>query len=107
MDGGINMPNVPEAAMVPVARGRLYFWSRITGNASNVIITTLAPIMPVVAAIITPKNTTAKAKPPGTRRNNNCRVFNRSRAMPLFSIIVPMKINIGMATKVRLLTMPP
>ena len=54
IEGGIKIPKVPEAAIVPVDNDLSYFLSNITGNAKSVIITTEAPIIPVVAAIIVP-----------------------------------------------------
>ncbi len=70
----------------------------MTGSASSVIITTDAPMMPVVAAMMVPMSVTESASPPGTRRVNTCRQFKRSFATPDFSSIVPMNMNMGMAT---------
>ena len=75
IDGGIKIPKVPDAAIVPVARDLSYFLSNITGNANSVIITTDAPIIPVVAAIIVPIIVTDKAKPPGTDLNKICSAY--------------------------------
>ena len=66
-----------------------------------------APTMPVVAAIIVPIAHTASAKPPGTRRSRICRVFSRSSAARERSRIVPMKMNMGMATSTWFTTMEP
>ena len=54
--------------------------------------------MPVVAAIRVPSTVTATASPPGSRRSRICRVYSRSSATRLFSSIVPMNTNIGIAT---------
>ena len=78
IDGGIKIPKVPEAAIVPVASEGLYLRSNITGKASKVIITTDAPIIPVVAAIMVPIIVTDKANPPGTLRSNTCKQCNKS-----------------------------
>ena len=44
----------------------------MTGSAISVSITTEAPTMPVVAAMMVPSKVTAIASPPGTRRNKTC-----------------------------------
>ena len=44
--------------------------------------TTDAPIIPVVAAMIVPMSVTDSARPPGTRRSSPCRQLRRSRATP-------------------------
>ena len=64
--GGIKIPNVPEAAITPVASAGLYFCFNIVGNAKAVIIVTDAPIIPVIAARTVPMTVTAIAKPPLT-----------------------------------------
>jgi len=69
------------------------------GMASMVNMTTEVPIMPVAAASMVPIHTTASARPPGTARNNRCRVINRSPASQVFSMIMPIKMNIGAATR--------
>ena len=74
----------------------------MTGNASRVIITTEAPMMPVVAAMMVPMMVTDSAKPPGVRRSRTCRQCSRSLATPDRSSIVPMKMNIGTATRIKL-----
>ena len=66
IDGGIICPNVPEAAMVPVARDGEYLLRNITGKEIRPIATTVAPTMPVVAANKAPTKTTEIPSPPGT-----------------------------------------
>ena len=106
MLGGISIPSVPEAAMVPVASSRLYSRSTMTGSAIRLIITTEAPMMPVVAARIVPMTVTASASPPGVRRSTTWRQYSRLEATPERSSIVPMKMNIGIATSTRLSAKP-
>ena len=77
------------------------------GRANKVIMITEAPMIPVVAASIVPIKVTASASPPGTRRMITCRQFNRSRAIPDLSSIVPMNTNMGMAVRMRFSMMPP
>ena len=64
-------------------------------------------MMPVVAAMMVPIRVTDSARPPGTRRNRICSVFRRSRATPDFSSIVPMKMNMGIATSTGLSMVEP
>ena len=61
---------------------------------------TEAPTMPVVAAMTVPMTVTEIASPPGTRRSKTCKHSSNSVATPLFSSIVPMKMNMGMATRI-------
>ena len=84
----------------------MYLRSIITGSAIRLIITTEAPMMPVVAARIVPMTVTASASPPGVRRRSTCRQCSRSAATPALSSIVPMKMNIGIATSTRLSAIP-
>ena len=63
--------------------------------------------MPVVAAMIVPINVTDIASPPGMRRVSTCSAWSRSFATPLRSSTVPMKMNIGTATRIGLAAMPP
>jgi hypothetical protein len=74
----------------------------MVGSAIKVSITTEAPTMPVVAAMIVPMSVTDIARPPGMRRVSTCRQWSRSLAMPLRSSMVPMKMNIGTATSTGL-----
>ena len=106
MLGGIRMPSVPDAAMVPVASSRLYSRSTMTGSAIRLIITTEAPMMPVVAARMVPMTVTASASPPGVRLSTTWRQYKRLAATPERSSIVPMKMNIGIATSTRLSAKP-
>ena len=58
-------------------------------------------MIPVVAAIIVPIIVTERASPPGVRRSKTWRQCRRSFATPERSNIVPIKINIGTATKIK------
>ena len=68
--------------------------------------TTDAPMMPVEAANSTPIKTTAIAKPPLIRPNNFERSVIKSSAIPDLSIIIPIKINIGRATRTQFAITP-
>jgi hypothetical protein len=63
--------------------------------------------MPVVAAMIVPISVTDMARPPGMRRVSTCSACRRSFATPLLSSTVPMKMNIGTATRIGFAAMPP
>jgi hypothetical protein len=78
----------------------------MVGSASRVIITTEAPMMPVVAAMIVPISVTDRARPPGIRRSMTCRMCRRSSATRDFSSIVPMNTKHGIATRIGLCTAP-
>ena len=78
----------------------------MVGSASSVIITTEAPMMPVVAAMIVPITVTERARPPGTRRSMTCRICSRSAATRERSSIVPMKMKQGIATRTGFCTAP-
>ena len=62
---------------------------------------TEAPIIPVIAAKTVPITVTDIAKPPGTFLSKICVVLNKSFAIPLLSIIVPMKTKLGIATNIK------
>ena len=64
-------------------------------------------MMPVVAAMIVPIRVTERARPPGMRRVSTCSACRRSWATPERSSIVPMKVNIGMATRTGFSIVPP
>ncbi len=63
--------------------------------------------MPVVAAMIVPISVTDIASPPGMRRVSTCSACRRSFATPLRSSTVPMKMNIGTATRIGFAATPP
>ena len=62
---------------------------------------TEAPIIPVIAAKTVPITVTDIAKPPGTFLSKICVVLKRSLAIPLLSIMVPIKTKLGIATNIR------
>ena len=59
-------------------------------------------MIPVVAAMIVPMMVTDRAKPPGVLRKRTCRQYSKSLATPDRSSMVPMNMNIGTATRIRL-----
>ena len=79
----------------------------MAGSASMESMTTEAPIMPVVAAMIVPMIATPSAKPPGTRLNSICRQRKRSAAILLFSSTMPIKMKSGAAMRTMLSAAPP
>ncbi len=102
IEDGIRIPSVPAEAIVPTASSLLKPRSIIAGKAMSVSITTEAPTMPVVAAMMVPISVTDIASPTGTRRMSTCRQCSKSLATPLRSSTVPMKMNIGTATRIGL-----
>ena len=63
-------------------------------------------MIPVDAANNTPIKTTAIASPPLIRPNNFAKSVMRSSAIPDLSIIIPIKINIGRATRTQFAITP-
>ena len=97
MLGGINIPSVDDAAMVPNASVGLYPAFNIGGKAIKVITTTAAPMMPVIAAKIVAITVTDIAMPPGTRLRISWSASSNSLAISERSSITPMKTNSGTA----------
>ena len=104
IEGGIICPKVPDAAIVPVARGAEYLFRSIAGKDINPIATTVAPTIPVVAANNAPTNTTEIPSPPLTGPKSWAIVTRRSSAILDLWSIRPMKINKGIAIRVSLST---
>ena len=102
IEGGMIWPSVPEAAIVPVARGASYLARIMTGKEIRPMAMTVAPTIPVVAAKRAPTKTTAIPSPPGTGPNNCAIVIKRSSATFERWSISPMKINMGNATSTQL-----
>ena len=73
----------------------------MVGSAIAVIMVTEAPMMPVMAARMVPITVTDIASPPGTLRNRIWVMCNRSSAIPLRSIVIPITIKVGKATSTR------
>ena len=104
--GGIKIPNVPVAQTTPQAKFGLYLFFNIRGTPKIVNNTTAAPIIPVEAASKTPINTIDIASPPLVFPNNLDKSVIRSSAIPDLSIIIPIKINIGNATRTQFAITP-
>ena len=104
--GGMIWPSVPDAAMVPVARGDEYPCFNMAGSAMIPMVTTVAPTTPVVAAMSAPTTTTDKANPPRTRPSSNPMVSRRSSDRPVFSKTTPINTNNGTASSVKLVITP-
>ena len=58
-------------------------------------------MIPVIAANTVPITVTDIARPPGTFLNKIWVVLNKSLAIPLLSIIVPINTKLGMATNIK------
>ena len=70
------------------------------------MVTTVAPTTPVVAASNAPTITTETASPPRRRPNSRPIVSSRSSASPDLSSTMPMKMNSGTASRVKLVITP-
>ncbi len=64
MDGGINIPRVPPAAMLPVANRDEYRRSSISGRATRVMVATVATEEPQTAPKPADPPMVARARPP-------------------------------------------
>ena len=106
MDGGIIWPKVPVAQIVPAARLGSYFLDSIIGREMSPIAITVAPTIPVLAAINAPTNITEIAKLPLKPPITSAILLNRSWAKFDFSRSTPMKTNKGTATRVILVISP-
>ena len=99
IEGGIRMPNVPDAATTPEANVGAYFCSIMEGSDNTPSSTTDAPMMPVDAARMMPIMVTVIASPPRVLPNSRCIAVISFSATPLSSSIRPIKMNIGKATR--------
>ena len=97
---------MPEAKIVPVAIFISYFCFNITGSDKRPIVTTVAPTIPVLAASRAPTIITEIPKPPFTFLNKEAIESKRFSAILDFSNIIPININIGIATKVSFVIIP-
>jgi hypothetical protein len=70
-EGGIRMPSVPPAQIVPIASSGLYLRFSMEGRASMPMAATAAPTMPVMAAMIVQMAMVPTARPPGNRRDQS------------------------------------
>ena len=87
--GGIKIPRVLEAITVPVAKYGSYCFFSINGKPITPSMTTEAPIIPVLAAIMIPRAATETANPPRTRPNRRSSDSSKSFASPERSSIRP------------------
>jgi len=106
IEGGIIWPSVPAAAIEPAERLGAYPFFSNAGKAITVIVTTVAPTIPVDAASKAPTRVTDNCNPPGAPRNIRLMASNRSSAIRDFSRIRPMNTKKGIASNVGFVTMP-
>ena len=76
------------------------------GKDNSPIVTTVAPTIPVLAANKAPTIMTEIPKPPLTLLNKDDIASKSLSAILDFSNIIPMNINIGIATKVSFVIIP-
>ena len=106
IEGGIICPKVPLAAIVPVANFLEYPYFIIIGRDITLIITTLAPTIPVLAARTAPTATVLTASPPLIFPKSSPTETKRFSAILLFSKTSPMKIKRGTAIRVKFCIIP-
>ena len=99
-------PSVPAAQIVPVETAGSYPRRNMVGREMRPMVTTVAPTMPVLAAIIAPTITTAMPRPPGVPRINWARDCSNWSASFDRSSITPMNTKTGTAIRVSLVMMP-
>ena len=81
-DGGIKIPNVPAAAVNPIAKEVLYPFSSISGTSKVPIAMVVAAEDPVIAAKTAVAATPAIAKPPRTQPIHANAASKRTLASP-------------------------
>ena len=82
------MPRVPDAHIVPDDNSGEYPFFCIEGSASNPIVTTVAPTIPVLAANNIPIKVTAIASPPLKPENKLDKLIRRFSAILDFSNVM-------------------
>ena len=100
IEGGMRMPSVPPAVIVPEARRTSYPERFIVVAAMMPRMVTLAPTIPVAAPNITLTNRTATKSDPFIRASMSCTAANSRSISPACSIMNPMKTNSGTAASV-------
>ena len=99
-------PRVPVAQIVPAERLGSYCLESIMGSEIKPIAITVAPTIPVLAAIRAPTNITAIARLPLKPPITSDILLSKSWARFDFSRSTPMKTNNGTATNVMLVMSP-
>ena len=98
MDGGMSIPSVPPAVMVPAASLTSYLDRVIVAPAIIPSIVTDAPTIPVAAANIVETNNTAIYRAPRVRDIISWTALNSRSISPACSITIPISMNSGTAT---------
>src|SRR5690625_3277170 len=101
-DGGMRMPSVPPAAMQPDATPLGYPRERISGMPILPIAAQVAADEPDKAAKIEQAPMLEIANPAGTRASHTSSERYRSRPVGDDATAAPMKMNIGMDTRLKL-----
>ena len=97
-DGGIRMPSVPPAAIVPIVSGTGYPTRAICGAAIAATVRAVVAEDPEIAAKTVQHRTVAIASPPGSHPTTASRKLNRSSTIRVFTMTAAMKAKSGMAT---------
>ena len=96
------MPSDPPAQTLPAARSFLYPAFIIAGTAISPTTISTAPTMPELAAKIAQSTIVVSASPPRTPPSQTRTATNRRSAIPDRSSIAPMKMNSGIAARMKL-----
>ena len=98
IEGGIRMPSVPPAAMLPRNSGSLYPKRLICGSATVPTVAAVATLEPLVAANTVLAPMLACISPPGSQLSHLAMASYMRCAKPARSRISPNRMNSGMAT---------
>ena len=99
IDGGINIPNVPDAAIRPYVNLLSYPLLIIGGPATIDMLAAFATELPVILAPIAHVITVETARPPGKWPTHFVTVSNNNSVTFAFRRISLININIGIAVK--------
>src|SRR3990167_2028652 len=105
MLGGIMIPSVAPAAVMPYVSFGLYPLWIISGQATLPSVAAVAMLDPDTAAKTAEAAAQACASPPGVRPNHLASASNIRVVTPLFSNSALMSTNIGTAVSVKELTL--
>jgi hypothetical protein len=98
MLGGISIPSVPPAQMLPKASRSLYLRSSSAGRAMVPIVAEVAILDPEVAANMAEAMMLVCSSPPGTRDNQPARALYMRSLKPARSSSSPSRMNRGIDT---------
>ena len=104
--GGIRMPSVPPAQIVPAESPVSYPDFFMTGAAINPMIVTEAPTIPVAAANSVAVKMVAMYREPRRRPEMSCTALKRRSISPALSRTQPMKVKRATAARTVSIIVP-